>query len=177
MTERLHDPDRKIGQASSMEPPARNDVTRSVVHGTFHLERTYDASPRRVWTALTDLAAKSQWFGKAEEGVEIVDHVLDARPGGHERLVGRWGGRVTSTFDSTFYDVVEEERLVYCYEMYFDDRRISVSVATLQLVPAGPQTRFMVTEQGAFLDGYDDPASRERGTRELLDALGRCLAN
>jgi len=33
----------------------------------------------------------------------------------------------------------------------------------------------MVTEQGAFLDGYDDAVSRERGTGEPLDALGRSL--
>lgn len=31
------------------------------------------------------------------------------------------------------------------------------------------------TEQGAFLDGYDDPAGREEGTRELLDKLGASL--
>jgi hypothetical protein len=27
------------------------------------------------------------------------------------------------------------------------------------------------TEQGVFLDGYDNPAERERGTRALLDKL------
>jgi hypothetical protein len=33
----------------------------------------------------------------------------------------------------------------------------------------------MVTEQGAFLDGYDDAGSREDGTSHLLDALGASL--
>jgi hypothetical protein len=33
----------------------------------------------------------------------------------------------------------------------------------------------MVTEQGAFLDGYDDAGSRERGTGFLLDSLGASL--
>jgi len=32
-----------------------------------------------------------------------------------------------------------------------------------------------VTEQGAFLDGYDDAGSREHGTNFLLDALGKSL--
>jgi hypothetical protein len=32
------------------------------------------------------------------------------------------------------------------------------------------------TEQGAFLDGYDDPAGREEGTHALLDKLGAELA-
>jgi hypothetical protein len=59
--------------------------------------------------------------------------------------------------------------------MHLDDRKISVSVATLQLQADGEQTRLLVTEQGALLDGYDDAGSRERGTGELLDALGRSL--
>jgi hypothetical protein len=33
-------------------------------------------------------------------------------------------------------------------------------------------TRLRVTEQGAFLDGYDDAGSREHGTGLLLDRLG-----
>lgn len=61
-------------------------------------------------------------------------------------------------------------------EMHLDDRKISVSVATLQLAADGNRTRLMLTEQGAFLDGYDDAGSREHGTRELLDTLGRTLA-
>jgi uncharacterized protein YndB with AHSA1/START domain len=148
---------------------------RSVVHGTFHLERVYDASAARVWTALTDPAAKSRWFGAASGQVEIIERELDARPGGRERLKGHWGGQVVSTFDATYYDVIANERLVYCYEMHLDDRKISVSVATIQLKAQGSRTRLMVTEQGAFLDGYDDAGSRERGTSELLDALGQSL--
>jgi hypothetical protein len=56
-----------------------------------------------------------------------------------------------------------------------DDRKISVSLATLELKPAGTDTRLVMTEQGAFLDGYDDAGSRERGTNFLLDALGQSL--
>jgi len=152
------------------------EPTRSVVHATFHLERSYDASPTRVWKALTDPAAKAQWFGAPSEQVEILERTMDVRPGGCERLKGRWGGKVVSMFDAIYYDVIENERLVYCYEMHLDDRKISVSVATIQLKANGKGTRITVTEQGAFLDGYDDAGSREHGTNELLDALGRSLA-
>ena len=44
--------------------------------------------------------------------------------------------------------------------------------ATVDLKPAGKGTNLTFTEQGAFLDGFDDAAGRERGTVELLDALG-----
>jgi uncharacterized protein YndB with AHSA1/START domain len=150
-------------------------LNRSVTHATFHLERTYSASVARVWKALTDPEAKALWFAAPSEQLEILERTMDIRPGGRERLRGSWGSRVTSTFDATYYDVIENERLIYCYEMHLDDRKISVSVATLQLQAEGKSTRLLVTEQGAFLDGYDDAGSRERGTGELLDALGRSL--
>jgi hypothetical protein len=31
------------------------------------------------------------------------------------------------------------------------------------------------TEQGAFLDGLEDPAEREHGTNLMVDALGAAL--
>ncbi len=152
-----------------------DEPTRSVVHATFHLERTYDASPSRVWKALTSPSAKAQWFAAPSETVEIIERAMDVRPGGRERLKGRWGGRVVSTYDATYYDVIANERLVYCYEMHLDDRKISVSVATMLLKADGKRTQLQLTEQGAFLDGYDDAGSRERGTNELLSLLGQAL--
>lgn len=148
---------------------------RSVAHATMHLDRRYPVSPARLWAALTEPAAKARWFGAASDAVEVMERTMDVRPGGRERLRCRWNGRVVSTFDATYHDVVEHERLVYCYEMYLDDRKISVSLASMELKADGDGTCLAVTEQGAFLDGYDDAGSRERGTRELLDALGTAL--
>jgi uncharacterized protein YndB with AHSA1/START domain len=100
---------------------------------------------------------------------------MDVRVGGKERLKGRWEGGVVSTFDAVYHDVTPNERLVYSYEMHLDEKKISVSLATMQLRSDGGKTTLMVTEQGAFLDGYDDAGARERGTGLLLDALGASL--
>jgi hypothetical protein len=59
--------------------------------------------------------------------------------------------------------------------MHLDDKRISVSLTTVELKPEGAGTRLILTEQDAFLDGYDNPAQREQGTRDLLDALAEEL--
>ena len=56
-----------------------------------------------------------------------------------------------------------------------DEARISVSVATIEFAPAGDGTKLTLTEQGAYLDGLDDPAEREHGTGELLGALADAL--
>ncbi len=146
---------------------------RSVVHATFHLERTYEAPVARVWRALTDEAAKQKWFGGPTGSWEPLERYMEVRPGGRERAKGRWNSGVVSTFDAVYHDVIPNQRLVYSYEMHLDDKKISVSLATLQLMAAGGKTTLAVTEQGAFLDGYDDAGSREHGTGFLLDALSR----
>ena len=149
--------------------------TRSVVHASFHLQRTYDAPAARVWRALTDESAKQKWFGGSPGQWELLERQMDVRVGGRERVRGRWQAGVVSTFDALYHDVIPNERLVYSYEMHLDDKKISVSLATMQLKAEGAKTTLMVTEQGAFLDGYDDAGSRERGTGHLLDALGASL--
>jgi uncharacterized protein YndB with AHSA1/START domain len=150
---------------------------RSVVHAMFSLERKYDAPVARVWAAFTDEAAKAKWFGTRVAKLEILERHMDVRPGGRERLKGRWEGGMVSTFDAVYHDVIAQERLVYSYEMHQGDKKISVSLATIQLTAEGGKTTVKVTEQGAFLDGYDDAGSREQGTGHLLDALGHSLAD
>ena len=80
-----------------------------------------------------------------------------------------------SKFDAVYFDVIPDERLVFSYEMHMDDRKISVSLATFELKQAGSGTRLTLTEQGAFLDGYEDAGERERGSIGLLQALGAAL--
>ena len=126
--------------------------------------------------ALTDPAAKAKWFAGGNGYTQLVRE-MDARPGGREVLKGRWDSGVVSSFEATYHDVIPDERVVYSYVMHLDDRKISASLATLELKPAndGAGTRLVMTEQGAFLDGYDDAGSRERGTQFLLDMLGNSL--
>jgi uncharacterized protein YndB with AHSA1/START domain len=157
--------------------PGDGEPLRSVVHATFRLERSYMAPVARVWQALTEPGAKAKWFGGPAGEWQLLERQIDVRVGGGERLKGRWRSGVVTTFEAIYHDVVPHERLVYAYEMRLDDKKISVSLATLQLSPAGAGTRLRVTEQGAFLDGYDDSGARERGTGTLLDALGAALAD
>jgi uncharacterized protein YndB with AHSA1/START domain len=82
----------------------------------------------------------------------------------------RAGGPVHRS-DALYQDILPDERIITSYDMHMDDARISVSLATVELKPEGTGTRLVFTEQGAYLDGYDDVSGRERGTRDLLDAL------
>jgi uncharacterized protein YndB with AHSA1/START domain len=144
---------------------------RFTTHGTFVIERTYDASPARVFKAWADPSAKARWFvGPADW--QLLERAIDFRVGGQERLSGRKGSGIVSTFDGVYHDIVPDRRIIYSYDMHLDQKHISVSLATVELTPVGTGTRLVFTEQAAFLDGYDDAGSREGGTRALLEKLG-----
>ncbi|HLW23937.1 MAG TPA: SRPBCC family protein [Steroidobacteraceae bacterium] len=149
-------------------------TARSITHGSFTLERFYRAQPERVYEAFSNPTAKSQWFGAIPGSTELVRR-LDVRPGGRESLHVRWANGIVTRFDAVYFDVVPRERLIYTYEMHLDARKISVSLASLQMSPEDGGTQLVLTEQASFLDGYQDGGSREQGTAGLLEALGRAL--
>jgi uncharacterized protein YndB with AHSA1/START domain len=139
---------------------------RSVEHATFVLERTYDASPDRVFAAWSDPEAKARWFDGSEEEFEF-----DFRVGGRERRRGALPDGREYTFQALYQDIVPARRIVFTYDMLLDETRISISVATVQFRPERDGTRLVFTEQGAFLDGHEMPGRREHGMGSLLDAL------
>jgi uncharacterized protein YndB with AHSA1/START domain len=147
----------------------------STRHDTFVIERTYPASPARVFAAWADPEAKARWFACHDEW-QSGGHELDFRVGGREQLrVGPPGGPV-HRYDARYQDIVPNRRIVYTYDMHLDDTRISVSLATVELSPADAGTRLVFTEQAVFLDGFDNCTDREHGTGELLERLGAALA-
>lgn len=149
-------------------------TVRNVVHATFCIERSYPVPPARTFAAWATAEAKAQWFA-GPEGFDCYERSMDFRSGGAERLWGRHPGGKVSDFQARYFEVIPDARIIYGYEMYVDGRKISVSLATIEFKSAGQGTRLVMTEQGAFLDGYDDAGSREEGTRWLLERLGQAL--
>lgn len=147
---------------------------RTVTHAIFTIDRTYPHAPKKVFDAFATEKGKSRWF-TAPGKWELIERAFDFREGGEERLKGRWPSGMVSDFHARYLDIVPNARIVYVYEMRQDDNKISASLATLEFKPANGGTRLVVTEQGAFLDGYDDAGSRERGTIQLIEAMGRSL--
>jgi uncharacterized protein YndB with AHSA1/START domain len=149
-------------------------TSRSTVHDTFRIARHFSAPPARVFRAFADRAAKEKWFGgPAEQKREDVE--FDFREGGRENMVSVFGDGTRFGYTAVYTDIVPDERIVYTYEMSMNGRRISVSVATIELREAGGGTDFTVVEQGVYLDGLDTPEQRRQGTEELMEALAKSL--
>jgi uncharacterized protein YndB with AHSA1/START domain len=151
----------------------------SVIHDTFRIERTYEAAPATVFAAFSTEKAKSSWGETdevelpGEDGGDNEPSEFDFRPGGRERFSVKVGG-TAFRYDARYYDIVPDNRIVYCYEMYAGDTRISVSVATIEFTASGTGTQLVWTEQAVYLDGYDGaeaPTMREAGTMDMLNGL------
>ncbi|MGA2492616.1 MAG: SRPBCC family protein [Roseiarcus sp.] len=148
----------------------RHDAKAAAVRGAFTVERTFKATPAQAFKAFTDERAKSRWFSGGDDQT-ITERSMDVRPGGREVAVGKWKSGVTTRFDAVYFDVVPDRRLVYAYEMHIDARKISVSLACVEIEPHPAGVKLKVAEQAVFLDGYDDNGSREHGTNFLMDKL------
>lgn len=142
--------------------------THTVSHDTFVIERTYPATPKRVFAAWSEPTAKARWFSP-----DATEHSLDFRVGGRER--NRGGGPVGGpdlAFESTYHDIVHAERIVFTSTLLADDRIVTISLTTVELHSAAGGTRLVLAQQNAFLDGHEQPGWREAGTNSQLDALG-----
>lgn len=147
---------------------------RSVTHATFRIERVYDSSPAEVFAAYADPAARRRWFVEGE-GWDIESCELDFRQGAADHSTFRFRGGPLIRNDTYYHEIVENERFVFSYAMVVADNRISASLGTVELIPGGAGTRHVYTEQGAYLDGYDQVEQREEGCRQLNEALAREL--
>jgi uncharacterized protein YndB with AHSA1/START domain len=143
-------------------------MTRQVTHATFSLERSYPVPPARVFAAWADPAAKARWFTPGPGS----GHRLDFRVGGREVATGGPEGGPRMTFETLYRDIVPDQRIVYTSTLSAETDLVTVSLTTVEFTPGDDGgTRLVLTEQGAYLDGREEPAWRERGTADQLEAL------
>ena len=150
-------------------------ATHSTTYGSFTIERELNAPVEKVWAAFADKVAKEKWFKGPDSAPD--EHAMDFRIGGMEHNKGKFHDGTVHEFHALYYDIVPLNRIIYTYEMYIEGKRISVSLATITFEPMASGTKLNLGESGVFLDGFDKPEVRERGTRELLDTLERSLAS
>jgi len=147
----------------------------TVTHASFTIERDYAHTPAKVFAAMADPAAKRRWMVEGE-GFTVESYEPGFAIGAFERSSFRCNGSPIIRNDTVYLDILTDQRLIFAYSMFFEDRPMSSSLVTIQFEAKDNGTRMTLTEQGAYLEGFEDVAGREHGTRELLDALDRELA-
>jgi len=146
----------------------------SVTHNTFVIERSYPTTPERVFAAFADPAKKRRWF--AEGGSSgPKEFEMDFRVGGSEHSRSRMRDGTPLANDTSYHDIEPNRRIVFAYTMSVGGRRISASLATVELLASDKGTDFVYTEQAAFFEGSDGPQIREAGWSWLFEQLEKEL--
>lgn len=151
-------------------------IERRLAHSSFTLTRDYPVPVDRVWAAFADADQKRSWLGDGD-AFEPREWAFDFRVGGRDVDEAKFHGGPVSRYEAVYTDIVENARIVTTYDMWLDGIHMSTSVAAFEFeqIPAG--TRLTHVEHGVFFDQFwADGAGREQGTRGLLEALGRHLA-
>ncbi|MDP8983393.1 MAG: SRPBCC family protein [Acidobacteriota bacterium] len=148
---------------------------QSVIHSTFVIERTYPATPERVFAAFSDPAKKRRWFVEGDHH-EVEHFEMDFRIGGKEQARFRFKSGtpvqgLACTNDSIYQNIVPNRCVVLASTMTLADKCISASLVTIELLASEKGTDLICTHQGAFFEGSDGPEMREEGWRKLLDKL------
>ncbi len=122
---------------------------------------------------------KQRWLLDGK-GFSTDQYTAEFRVGGFEksRFTFQGGGEGAPPAgtkmgnDTVYLDIEPNRRIVFAYAMLVGDRRMSASLATVELSAAeGGGTRLVFTEQAAFFEPADGAKLREDGWRALLSKV------
>lgn len=150
-----------------------------IIHSTFVVERSYPQAPERVYAAFAQPARKRRWYAEGDH--EIQEFEMEFRVGGAERLHYRFkpghpiaGSEILN--ESTYQDIVPEQRIVATAKMSLNGKPVSIALLTFEFLPSESGTNLVLTNQGTFVDWPDGAKMIEHGWRSLLENLGKELA-
>ena len=151
------------------------EVNLATKHDTLVLERTYQASPERVFAAWSEPAIHKVWDAPGE-GWELAELEMDFRIGGRD--YSRFGppGDPRYWSEGVYLDILPGRRIVSAGTMHDGGLRIAVTLGTIELFPEEGGTRLRLTDQSAFLEGREDASDRKSGYGAALDKLEAFLA-
>jgi uncharacterized protein YndB with AHSA1/START domain len=141
-------------------------------HETFTITRTYEKCIAHVWSAWSDRAKKWRWL-RSDDAVP-ADFLFDFRVGGEERssFTSPMGSHENHT---VYFDIAEENHIVYSYSMALNGRIHSVSVASVTFEDAGGGTKMTYVEQITLIGESDGAEGRKHGWTALFESLDTVL--
>jgi uncharacterized protein YndB with AHSA1/START domain len=144
----------------------------SVAHETVVIERTYKASPARVFAAWESVEARLRW-SKPYPTTGLVYDAHDFRVGGKD--IARCGPADDMRFHAEvhYLDIVPAARLIFSERIREADKPMATSMITVEFRAKGADTHQVVTMQIAALDGSDMVEGYKEGWEPTLDNLAR----
>ncbi|MCO5150174.1 MULTISPECIES: SRPBCC domain-containing protein [unclassified Shinella] len=153
-----------------------NMTDPKIIHGSFTLDRLYDAPVAKVFAAYVEAEARYRWL-ISSDGWTVHEYRPAGRVAAGAQEFSKFsppGADVVLTNETTFLEVREGECVILAYAMTLDGAPLSASLLTAEFQAEGGGTRLLLTEQGAYRDGNIE--GRKEGTRGLLEQLAREVA-
>ena len=148
----------------------------ALIHDTFTLVRRYPSAPAKVYRYFSEPEYRTSAGSiLPKTGASVPTASTSAWEATSWRKGAPPGGPLI-TYDSRILDIVPGERIINSYVLAAAGERFSVSLSTVEFLPAGTGTLMRVTEHGAYFDGNPEgPQMRVHGIGKQLDLLGRVL--
>ena len=114
----------------------KNMSEATVIHSTFVIERSYQATAEKLFSAFADPGNKRKWFVEGP-GHDVEGHEMDFRVGGKEVARFRFTAEnpvkgLSCTNDAIYLDIVANRRVVQASTMTIAGRCISASLVTME---------------------------------------------
>jgi uncharacterized protein YndB with AHSA1/START domain len=148
----------------------------SMMHATRVMERTYAASPARVFRAWADPDVRRLWGAPSDE-VEIRNDAADFRTGGEDVQSCMVGGEVVATVVGRYHDIVADQRIIYTEVISEPGTLQGMSLVSAEFLPAGNGTRLVLTLQTVAVDGSDFLDGVAAGWTSALERLGGMMVS
>jgi uncharacterized protein YndB with AHSA1/START domain len=124
----------------------------SISRDTIVIEKTYRASPDRVFHAWEDVQTRARWSKPFPE-MDLVYDRHDFRIGGTDVYRCGLDGHFNWEAEMQYLDIVRGKRLIYSERMAEENKPQSASIVAVELFAKGGETLQIVTIDVLTLDG------------------------
>lgn len=144
----------------------------TIAHATIAMERTYSASPARVFAAWSDVEARKRWSAPTGN-IRIEYEAADFREGGKDVSRCIEPGNADYVATVTYIDIRKDQRLVFAEDVVHGEKRVSAALISMELTPKGAQTHLALTMQIASFDEAGMESGYQFGWSAALDNLAK----
>lgn len=147
----------------------------TIAHATIVMERTYNASSARVFSAWSDIEARKRWSSPAEN-IRIEYEAADFREGGKDVSRCIEPGNADYIATVVYIDIRKDQRLVFAEDVVHGAKRVSAALISMTLTPKDGATQLSLTMQIASFDDAGMEAGYQFGWSAALDNLAKEFA-
>lgn len=147
----------------------------TIAHATIVMERTYNASPHRVFGAWADVEARKRW-GVPAEGIRIEYQEADFREGGRDLSRCIEPGKEDYIAAVTYIDIKPDQRIAFVEDIALGKKRVSAALISVEFAAKGAATQLRLTMQIASFDESGMEQGYQFGWNAALDNLAKEFA-